>query len=83
MFEENTLMNVTESEYKWMVELMTADLIRMLIERNGYSFTRAFEVVYNSDTYKALIRPETRLYFQSPGYVCSYLQNEIEIGKMA
>ncbi|MCQ2283327.1 MAG: hypothetical protein MJZ57_00340 [Bacteroidales bacterium] len=75
-------MNITESEFKWMVELMTADLIRLLIEREDYEFARAFEVVYDSVTYRALIRPETGLYFQSPGYVFSYLQNEIKTGKM-
>ena len=51
-------MNITEAEFKWMVEMMTADLIQLLIERENYEFVRAFEVVYNSDTYRALIRPE-------------------------
>lgn len=75
-------MNITEAEFKWMVEMMTADLIQLLIEREDYDFVRAFEVVYNSDTYRALIRPETMLYYQSPGYVFSFLQNEIRTGKM-
>ena len=75
-------MNITEAEFKWMVEMMTADLIQLVIERENYEFVRAFEVVYNSDTYRALIRPETTLYYQSPGYVFSFLQNEIRTGKM-
>lgn len=75
-------MNVSEQEYKWMIEQIVADLIDMLIERNGYDFARAFEIVYASDTYRALLMPKTNLYSQSSGYVYAYLLSEIKTGKM-
>ena len=42
----------------------------------------AFDMLYNSDTYAILNRPESGLYFQSPKYVYSILDNELKTGKM-
>ena len=40
--------------------------------------------IYNMlETYKLLQNPKTGLYFQSPRYVYSYLQEEIANGKIA
>lgn len=76
------MMNVSEKEYKWMVEQIISDMIVMLIEREGYEFARAFDTVYGSDTYQALQKPQTNLYSQSSGYVYSYLLSEIKTGRM-
>lgn len=76
------MMKVSEEEYKWMVEQIVSDLINMLIEQENYDLSRAFEIVYASDTYQALQKPETNLYSQSSGYVYSYLLSEIKTGKM-
>lgn len=75
------MMNVSEPEYKWMVEQIVSDMIAMLMEREGYEFSRAFETVYASDTYHALQKPQTNLYTQSSGCVYSYLMSEIRTGK--
>ncbi len=75
-------MNVSEKEYKWMVESIISDMIDMLIEREGYDFARAFETVYASDTYQALLKPQTNLYSQSSGYIYTYLISEIRTGRM-
>lgn len=75
-------MNISEKEYKWMVESIISDMIDMLIEREGYDFARAFETVYASDTYQALLKPQTNLYSQSSGYIYSYLISEIRTGRM-
>lgn len=76
------MMHVSENEYKWMVEQVVSDMISLLIEHEGYDFTHAFETVYASATYQALLKPETNLYSQSSGYVYSYLISEIKTGKM-
>lgn len=76
------MMNVSEKEFKWMVEQIISDMIDRLIEREGYNFARAFETVYTSDTYQALQKPQTNLYSQSSGYVYAYLLSEIKTGKM-
>lgn len=71
-------MNVSEQDFRYMVEGQTADLIRLLMERNGYDIKSAVDAVYQSKTYAALNRPQTGLYFQSPGYVYDYLLDELK-----
>jgi len=66
-----------KEEFQFMIEGMVSDLIQLLIERRGMSMTEAFDTVYRSKTYEHLLNPETRLYFQSPGYVYSYLEDEL------
>ena len=75
-------MNITEKEFKMMVEHIVSDMIGMLIEKEGYEFSTAFATVYASDAYNALLKPQTNLYFQSSGYVFAYLLSEIRTGKM-
>ena len=60
-----------------MKEHVTKCLIFMLMEREKVSLHEAFDIVYNSDTFAKLSDPETGLYFQSPGYVYSYLELEM------
>ena len=70
-------MSISKEEFQFMVEGMTSDLIQILMERRGKSMTEAFDIVYRSKTYDNLLNPDTMLYFQSPGYVYSYLEDEI------
>ena len=56
-----------------MVEGMTSDLIRLVMENEQLSMTEAFEKVYNSRTYESLLTPKSQLYYQSPGYVYACL----------
>lgn len=66
-------MTVTPEEFELMVEDMTTDLIRLVMEREGLSMPQAFAKVYNSSIYEALQNPASQLYFQSPGYVYSLM----------
>jgi len=70
-------MNVSEQEFKFMVEGITSDLIQLLIDRKQYTLPRAVEVVYSSNIYNALLRPTSDLYTQSSGYVFSLLEKEL------
>lgn len=83
MFEETMKQNVTEDQFRLMVEGLTSDMIERLVEREHYSLKEAIDVVYGSDTYAALTRAKTGLYNQSTGYVMQYLMHEIRTGKMA
>lgn len=65
-----------------MTEQIVSDLIDKLIIQENYDFARAFETVYASDTYQALLKPQTNLYSQSSGYVYSFLLTEIKTGRM-
>lgn len=71
-------MNVSEQEFKFMVEGITSDLIQLLMDREHYTLPRAVEAVYGSDTYSALLRPTSDLYAQSSGYVYQYLIKELK-----
>ena len=71
------MMNVSPREFKYMKEHITKCLISLLMEREKISLREAFDIVYNSDTFAKLSDPETGLYFQSPGYVYSYLESEM------
>ena len=75
-------MNVEQKDFEFMVDVMTRELIKLLMERLEVDMKTAFDIFYNSDTYAALNRPESGLFFQSPKYVYSILDNEIKIGKM-
>jgi len=75
-------MNVERKDFEFMVDVMTRELIKLLMERLEVDMKTAFDLFYNSDTYAALNRPESGLFFQSPKYVYSILDNEIKTGKM-
>ena len=70
-------MNVSEQEFKFMVEGITSDLIQLLLDREGYTLPRAVDTVYGSNIYNALLRPSSGLYSQSSGYVFSLLESEL------
>ena len=69
------------------IEEMKADLVTELanmLMRNdaNISMDQALEYVFNSETYQKLLDNKTQLYYQSAGYVMSYLQNELLTGKI-
>ena len=67
-----------KEEFQFMVEGMVSDLIMILIERRGLSLETSLDIIYNSKTYENILNPETLLYYQSPGYVYSYLEEELK-----
>ena len=71
-------MNVSQAEFQNMKEEIVKDLIARLMDERGLSMQEAFDLVYNSRLFEKLSDPKTGLYFQSSGYVYSYLQEEIE-----
>jgi arsenate reductase-like glutaredoxin family protein len=64
---------VTQSEFKYLKEHLTAKMIQILAEEQGYSLEDAINRVYTSDIYKKLSDRATGLYIQSPRYIMSYL----------
>lgn len=70
-------MKLTAGQIKMMQEDMYADLIQILMEKYGYTMEKAMETLYNSDTFTRLQDIRTGLYYQSPGYVYSFLVNEL------
>ena len=69
------------------IEEMKADIVKelanMLMSNDAnISMEQALEYVFNSETYQKLLDNKTQLYYQSAGYVMSYLQNELLTGKI-
>lgn len=72
------------TEIEEMKQTMVKELCDLLIEqRPDITLEQTLEQVFNSDTYAKVIDDKTGLYLQSPRYVYSFLQNELETGKMA
>jgi len=65
--------NITQSEFKYLKEHLTAKMIQILAEEQGYSLEDAINRVYTSDIYKKLSDRATGLCVQSPRYIMSYL----------
>jgi hypothetical protein len=66
-------LNVTPQEFKRLKEHVTARMIQILAEEQGYSLEEAIDRVYTSPVYEKLSDASTGLFFQSPRYVLSYL----------
>ena len=75
-------MILTDSQIKMMQEDMSASLVQMLMVQMNYSMDEALDTLYNSDTFSRLQDSRTGLYYQSPGYVYSFLDNELTTGKI-
>ena len=70
-------MTLNKSQIKMMQEEMYAELIQILMEEYGYTLEKAMDTLYNSETFARLQNADTGLYYQSPGYVYSFLSNEL------
>lgn len=70
------------TDFEYMVECMERDLVVMLIKKHGMTMSEALDTLYNSETHEKLNDKRTGLYFQSPGYVYSFLEDEISYGKI-
>lgn len=71
------------TDFDYQVELLTRDLVLLLMERRSMTMPQALEAIYNSDTYNRLKDARSGLYFQSPGYVYDFLDKELSTGRMS
>ena len=70
-------MNVSQAEFQNMKEEIVKDLISRLMDEQHLSMEKAFDTVYTSRLFEKLSDPKTGLFFQSSGYVYSYLTEEL------
>ncbi len=61
-----------------MKEDIVKDMISWLMDERGLSIQEAFGAVYTSRLFEKLNDPKTGLYFQSSGYVYSFLKDELD-----
>jgi len=74
-------MKLTDSQIKMMQEDMCAELIVLLMKKWNFSMDEALGILYNSETLTQLQNPSTGLYYQSSGYIYSFLENELTKGE--
>lgn len=68
------------NDIQFQVECLSTELVEMLMQHYGWTVKKALDVLYSSETYRRLCDPECGLYYESAGYVFSYLNNEITTG---
>lgn len=61
-----------------MKECLLRDIITIMVEEHGLTMKEAFDILYTSPLLAKIENPDTHLYYQSPRYVLSYLQSDIE-----
>lgn len=71
-------MKVSQAEFQNMKEDIVKDMIVRLIDERKLTIHEAFDLVYTSRLFEKLNNPKTGLYFQSSGYVYSFLTDEYE-----
>jgi len=69
-------------------ELMKLDLVKklslLLMEKDSnLTMQNALSEVLNSETYRSLSDDNTHLYYQSPYYVYSFLENELNTRRIS
>ncbi|WP_288735331.1 hypothetical protein [uncultured Parabacteroides sp.] len=76
-------MKLTDEQIEFLIEVLSSEIIQILMEEWEYNMTQAMDVYYNSDTFERLSNPATGLYYQSAGYVYDFLKKEITTGRVA
>jgi len=66
-------MKISESEFNFIKEHVTSEIIQMLVNEQGYTLEDAVDKVYTSTIYEKLSNSRTGLFCQSPRYIMSYL----------
>ena len=69
-------------EIQFQIDCVSKNLVTMLMELYGWDMKRALDELYTSETSDKLTNPECGLYYKSSVYVFSFLQSEIETGKL-
>ena len=54
------------------------EIAKFLKDEYSLSIIDALDKIYNSGIYQKLLDTKTGLYLQSPGYIYSYLQEELK-----
>ena len=64
-------------------EQLFCSKMQIILVKIHYTPEEAIDVLYTSETFERLQDDATGLYNQSPGYVYSFLQNELKTAKVS
>ena len=73
---------MTEHDRRYLIEIMTIDMVRMVMATFSLGLDRALDWVYNSSTYQRMCNSGSPMIYASPAYVFSFLEEEIRTGKL-
>ena len=73
---------LTPEQIQLLKDELCTELAGYLMDDFHYTPQEAIDVLYTSETFERLQDDDTGLYYQSPGYVYSFLQNELKIAKV-
>lgn len=73
---------LTPEQKQLLKDELSVEIAGFLIDDYNYSPEEAIDVLYTSETFERLQDDATGLYYQSPGYVYSYLQNELKTARV-
>jgi hypothetical protein len=73
---------LTPEQIQLMKDELTTELAGYLVDDYRYTPEEAIDVLYTSETFERLQDDTTGLYYQSPGYVYSFLKNELETARV-
>lgn len=71
-----------QRDFEFLRERRLAQVAALLIEERGLNFNDAFRELYNSKTYEMLSDPRSGFYIQSARYIYSYLEKELNTGRL-
>ena len=74
---------LTPEQIQRMKDELTTELVGYLLDDYHYTPEEAIDVVYTSETFERLQDDATGLYYQSPGYVYSFLENELKTARVS
>jgi len=73
---------LTPEQKQLLKDELSVEIAGFLVDDFKYTPEEAIDVLYTSETFNRLQDDATGLYYQSPGYVYSFLQNELKIAKV-
>ena len=73
---------LTPEQRQLLKDELSVEIAGFLVDDYKYSPEEAIDVLYTSETFDRLQDDDTGLYYQSSGYVYSFLQNELKTAKV-
>ena len=73
---------LTPEQRQLLKDELSVEIAGFLVDDYKYSPEEAIDVLYTSETFDRLQEDATGLYYQSPGYVYSFLQNELKTARV-
>lgn len=74
--------NLTPEQIQLLKDELSVEIAGFLVDDYHYTPEEAIDVLYTSETFDRLQDDSTGLYYQSPGYVYSFLQNELKTARV-